>query len=79
MITDGKKWQYLALKSVPALLRGMTIHDNGDFYCLSCFHSYSTEKNFKNMKKYVMIMIVVTLKCQMKTIKYENKTVEKSQ
>ena len=44
MITDGKKWQYLALKSVPALLRGITIHHNGDFYCLSCFYSYSTEK-----------------------------------
>ena len=44
MITDGKKWHYLVVKSVPALLRGITSNHNGDFYSLNCFHSYSTEK-----------------------------------
>ena len=59
MITDGEKWRYLAVKSLSSLLRGVTSNHNGDFYCLNCFHSYSTEKNLKNMKKYVMIMIIV--------------------
>ena len=68
MITDGKKWHYLSLKNVPALFRGVTSNHNGDF---SCFHSYTTEKKIKNMKKYVMIMIIVMWKCQMKTkLKY---------
>ena len=62
MITDGKKWHYLSLKSFPtfvdkkkkwfnlgrkslsALFRGITSTHDGDFYCLNCFHSYSTEK-----------------------------------
>ena len=39
---DGKKWCNLAVKSLPALLRGITSNHNGDFYCLNCFHSYST-------------------------------------
>ena len=38
MITDGKKWHYLAVKCLLALLRGITSNHNGDFYCLSCFH-----------------------------------------
>ena len=59
MITDGKKWHFLAAKSFSSLIRGVTSNHNGDFYCLNCFHSYSTEKNLKNMKKYVMIMIIV--------------------
>ena len=59
MITDGKKWHYLAVKSVPALLRGTTSNHNGDFYCLNCFHSYSSENRLKNMKEYAMIMIIV--------------------
>ena len=42
MITDGKKWHYLAVKSLSALLRGITSNHVGDFYCLNCFHSYNT-------------------------------------
>ena len=59
MFTDGKKWHYLAVKSLPALFRGITSNNGGDFYCLNCFHLCSTEKNLKNMKKHVMIMIIV--------------------
>ena len=44
MITDGKKWHYLSVKSLSALFRGVTLNHDGDFYCLNCFHSYSTEK-----------------------------------
>ena len=43
MITDGKKLHYLAVKSLFALLGGITSNNNGDFYCLNCFYSYSTK------------------------------------
>ena len=43
MITDGKKWHYLAMKSLSALFRGIISNDNGEFYYLNCFHSYRTE------------------------------------
>ena len=70
MITDGKKWHYLAVKSAPAWLRGIASNHNEDFYCLNSFHSYSTKKNLNNMKMYVMIMIIVMYKCLMKTTNY---------
>ena len=39
MITDdGKRWHYLAVRSLPALLRGITSNHHGDFYCLNCFY-----------------------------------------
>ena len=47
MITDGKKWHYLAVKILSALLRGITSRHVGDFYCLNCFHSYSTKNKLK--------------------------------
>ena len=34
-----------------ALLRGVTSNHNGDFYCLNCFHSYSTEKKPQKHEK----------------------------
>ena len=39
---DGKKWHYLAARSLTTLLRGITSNHHGDFYCLNCFHSYRT-------------------------------------
>ena len=51
MITDGKKWHYLAVKSLSSLLRGVISNHNGDFYCLNCFHSYSTENKLKKHEK----------------------------
>ena len=47
MIIYGKNWHYLAVKSLSALLRGITSNHDGDFYYLNCFHPYSTEKNLK--------------------------------
>ena len=47
MITDGEKWHYLAVKSLPALFRGITSNRNGDSYCLNCYHLYSTEDGLK--------------------------------
>ena len=51
MITDGKKWHYLAAKSLFALLRGITVNNNGDFYCLNCFRSYTTKNKLEKHKK----------------------------
>ena len=45
MITDSKKWHYLAVKSLSALFRGITSKYEGDFHCLNCFCSYRTENN----------------------------------
>ena len=62
MITDSEKWHYLALKSesifyggkrcnrpvkrLSKLLRGKSTN-HGDFYCLNCFNSSSTENRLK--------------------------------
>ena len=51
MITDGKKWLYLAVKSLSALLRAITSKHDGDFYGLNCFHSYSTTNKLKKHEK----------------------------
>ena len=71
MITDGKKCRNIVVKSLSALLRGITSNHIGDFYCLNCFHSYSTEKTIlKNVKEYAVIMIIVMYKWLMNTTKY---------
>ena len=45
MITDGtNNWHYLAVKSISGLLRRRTSNHHGDFYCLNCFHSYTTKR-----------------------------------
>ena len=54
MITDGP-----CRKSISGLLRGITSNHNGNFYCLNCFHSYTTMNNLKSLKRYVKIMIFV--------------------
>ena len=47
MIADCKKWHYLGVRNLSALLRGITSDNNGDFYCLHCFHSYDTHNKLK--------------------------------
>ena len=51
MITDGEKWHYLAVKSLSALLNGITSNHNGDFYCLNCFRAYTTKSKLETYKK----------------------------
>ena len=71
-----EKWHYIALKSEPtddryknpinsisALFRGITSSNNGDFYCLGCLRSYRTDNALKNMKDFVITMIIVTQIC----------------
>ena len=50
MITDGEKWHYLAVKQLSALRRGIMGNNNGDFYCLICFCSYTTENKLEKHK-----------------------------
>ena len=66
MITDGQKWNYLALKCGPSddkkwcnlaekrlstLFRGITSNNNGDSICLNCFHSYRRKEKLEENKK----------------------------
>ena len=49
MITDNNNnnnniLNYLTVKNISELLRGVTSNHNGDFYYLNCFHSYTTKK-----------------------------------
>ena len=37
-------------KSLSALLTEIISNNNGDFYCLHCFHSYSTKDKLKKHK-----------------------------
>ena len=47
MITDGNKWHYLAIINLSAFLEGKLSNHHGDFYCLNCFISYTTENKLK--------------------------------
>ena len=50
IITDGKKWNYLPVKKLSELLKRIMSKYDGDFYCLNCFHSYSTNNKLKKHK-----------------------------
>ena len=64
MIRDkNNRWHYLAVKNLKALFRETTSNHHRDFYCLNCFHSYSTFNKLKNMKEYVIIMNAVAQTC----------------
>ena len=51
MITDGEKCHYTAVTRLSGLLRGVTGNNNGDFYCLNCFHVYRTKNKLETHKK----------------------------
>ena len=50
MINNGEKWHSLAVKSLSALVRGMTSKHDGNFCCLNCFRSYTTKNRLKKHK-----------------------------
>ena len=50
MITDGKKWHYLAVTKLSALLKGITSKHKRYFYCLHCFHAYTTRNKLQRNK-----------------------------
>ena len=47
MINDGNKWHYLVISKLSALLEGKLSNYHGDFYCLNCFNSYTTNNKLK--------------------------------
>ena len=47
MITDGKKWHYLAVINLPASFKEKLSNHHEDFYCLNCFNSYTTKNKLK--------------------------------
>ena len=50
MITDGKKWHYLAVKKLSTLLGVITFKYERDIYWLKYFNSYSTKGKLKKHK-----------------------------
>ena len=58
------KWRrmtYIAVKKLSVSLTGVFSKHDGDFYCLNCFHSFSTKNRLKSRKMYVKIKIFVML------------------
>ena len=51
MISDRETWHYSAVTRLSGLLRGVTGKNNGDFYCLNCFHVYRTKNKLETHKK----------------------------
>ena len=50
--SDGvERLHYLAVRSLPALLKGITSNHHGDFYCLNYFHSHSTNNKLKKHER----------------------------
>ena len=47
MISDGKKYHYLAVTNSSGLLQGNLSNHRGDFYCLNCFNSCTTKNKLK--------------------------------
>ena len=70
MIPNGEGW-HSSSKKLSTLLRGIKSKYHGDFYCLNCLHSFTTEiKRESHQKVYVKIKIFVTLQCPLKAQKY---------
>ena len=65
MITDDKKWHYLAVKKLSAILRGTSTHEE-DFYCLNCFILILQQISLKSTKNFAKIMIIVMQRYLMK-------------
>ena len=58
IITTNKKYHYLFVKRLSALLKGITSKHDGGFYCLNCLYSFRAENALKNMKMFGKIMTI---------------------
>ena len=47
MISDGKKYHYLAVTNLSELLQGNSSIHEVYFYCLNCFNSNTTKNKLK--------------------------------
>ena len=50
MIPNRGRWHYFAVKSLSALLWGITSKHHGDFYYLNCLYSFATENILESQK-----------------------------
>ena len=48
---EQTRWHYLAVKTLSALLRGITSKHHSDFYYLKCLHSFRTKTKLESHKK----------------------------
>ena len=44
-------WNYLAVRKLSVLLRGLTWKHDGDYYCLNCLYCFRTENKLKSPEK----------------------------
>ena len=51
MIPNGEELHYLPVKTLSALLRGITSKNNSNVYCVNCLHSFRTKNKFESHKK----------------------------
>ena len=49
--SEGRRWHHLAVKILSAWLIGVTLTNNGGFYCLNCPHSFKTKIKLESHKK----------------------------
>ena len=69
--SEGRRWQYLAVKKLPALSKGITLKNNSDLYCSNCLHSFRKKiKNLNCVRDYLNIKTFVMQLCLLKTLKY---------
>ena len=61
---------YLAVKILSAIIRGITSKHQDDFYYLNCLHSLATKANLNLIKQYVKIKIFVELQCHHQKVIY---------
>ena len=51
LISNGQRRHYVEVKKLSGLLRGITSKDDGDLYCLNCFHSIKIKNKLELHKK----------------------------
>ena len=76
IITNGKKWHYLPVETLSALLKASKSDE--DCYCLICLHSYKAEHNLKNHYNVCKNHGYCYLEMTKEDKKYQNTTVEEN-
>ena len=70
MITNGKKYHYLAVTNLSALLQRMSSNHKGDFHCSNCFNSYTTGNKLIEHDEICNNHVAVIQKCPSRLKKY---------
>ena len=72
MIGDGKKYHYLVVTNLYALLQGNLLGDRGDFYYLKYFNSSTTKNKIKEHEK----ICDNHISCCIEMPEWDNKTIK---